>query len=321
MTQELPARIQQQLDEANEIERIIAEEQAALAVQKDTPAPAVVPETPPALEVVQPVEPVLETPAPVAVEEPWEARFRTLEGKYKAEVPRLNQQLKEAKGVIAELQSEVSKVNAAPQAPAQTESLVTSEDEEAFGTDLIAVMKKVVKQETAEVVRQTEARVKAVAQKVDSVVDVQAETANDKFFGAIEKAVPDWEAINSDNGWLEWLGEYSPETGAPRQAALDAASQALDSTRTIALFNLYKSTKPVVTPSPAADKSALELQSQVAPAKAAASAALPVTDKIWSGDEYERAFDVRLTQTMTEEEVTQVQNEAERAYQEGRIRW
>lgn len=320
MTQELPARIQAQLDEANEIERIIAEEQAALAAQKDTPAPAVAQETPAAPEVVQTVAPVLETPTPVAVEEPWEARFRTLEGKYKAEVPRLNQQLKEAKGVIANLQSEASRVVEAPQAPVKTESLVTSEDEEAFGTDLIAVMKKVVKQETAEVVRQTEARVKEVSQRVESVAGVQAETATDKFFGAIEKAVPDWEVINTDEGWLEWLGEYSPETGAPRQAALDAASNSLDSGRTIALFNLYKSTKPVAKPS-TVDKSALELQSQVAPAKAAASAALPVTDKIWSGDEYERAFDVRLTQTMTEEEVTQVQNEAERAYQEGRIRW
>lgn len=318
MTQELPARIQEQLDEANEIERLIAEEQAALAVNKDTKPVEAVVDSPPASEVVQPVTPVIETPTP-AVEEPWEARFKTLEGKFKAEVPRLHHQLKEANGVIATLQSELSKVIAAPTPPAQTESLVTTEDEEAFGTDLIAVMKKVVKQETAEAARQTDAKVKAVAQKVDSVVGVQAETATDKFFGAIEKAIPDWESINSDEGWLAWLGEYSPETGASRQAALDAASSNLDSARTIALFNLYKSTKPVAAPS--TGKSELELQSQVAPAKAAASSAPPVTDKVWSGDEYERAFDVRLTQTMTDSEVAELQSEAERAYQEGRIRW
>lgn len=314
MDQALPAAVQAQLDEAEAIEKAIAAEQEARnAPPADTPEPEAKPE-PVAEKVAEP-----QPEARPAEDDTYRARFESLQGKYNAEVPRLYQQVKEANQALAEMRQQLESLKSQPAQPAPVEPTVTSEDEEAFGADLIAVMKKVAKQEAAEVAKQNEQRVSTVDRKVDSVLQDQAVTAGEKFMTAIAQAVPDWETINTDPRWLQWLGEYSPETGAPRQAALDAASANLDSTRTIGMFNLWKSLNPA-TPSQA-DKAKQELASQVAPDKSAAAAPSATTDKIWTGEDYERAFDVRLSRTMSQPEIDALQAEAERAYNEGRVRW
>lgn len=314
MDQDLPAHIQRQVEEAEAIEAAIAAEQAARETPTDT-QPVEAPVEAPVAETVP--EPQVKA-LPDAEEETWHSRFNTLQGKFNAEVPRLYEQLRESNKAIADLRAELDRKNQQPE-PVQVAQTVTSEDEEAFGSDLIAVMKKVAKQEAAEAAKQAEALTRTVDRKVDAVLKDQEVTAGEKFMGAIAKAVPDWEVVNADPKWLDWLGEYSPETGAPRQAALDAATDSLDSNRAIALFKLFKSLQPAPVAAP--DKTQQELQSQVAPAKTAAPTSNPSPDRIWTGADYERAYDVRLINTMSESEVTELQAEAERAYNEGRIRW
>lgn len=322
MEQDLPPHIQRQLDEAAEIEAAIAAEQATLNGEQP-PADPVENTAPP--EVTPPVEPATEVPeppkaAPSAEEETWQARFHTLQGKFNAEVPRLHQQLREANKAVDELRATVEELKKqSVEPPAQVAPVVTSEDEEAFGGDLIAVVRKIAKAEAAEIAKANEAKVQTVSQKVEQVLETQASTAGELFLQAVAKEVPDWESINVEPGWIQWLSEYSPETGAPRQAALDEASSRLDSVRTAALFKLYKATKPAAPVQ--TDGVHPELKSQVAPTKTAAKTVAPVTDKIWTGAEYEKAFDVRLAHSMTEKEITELQAEAERAYNEGRVRW
>ena len=315
MDQELPPHIQRQVEEAEAIEAAIAAEQATLNTPENTDPPEVIAEP-----VAEPVpEPVLKA-LPDADEETWHSRFTTLQGKFQAEVPRLHQQLKESNQSLAEMRSQIDQIRQQPVEPVQEAQTVTTEDEEAFGSDLIAVMKKVAKQEAAAVAKQQEAHTQSINRKVDSVMQDQANTAGDKFMASIATAIPEWETINADPKWLDWLGEYSPETGAPRQDSLDSASNNLDSKRAIALFNLFKSQNPVA-PVSTQTKAQQELQRQVAPAKTAASTGQTITEKIWTGDEYEQAFDVRLNHTHSDAEIAEIQVEAERAYNDGRIRW
>jgi hypothetical protein len=320
MSQELPAQIQRELDEAEAIEKAIAEEQATLANPTDTDKPEAVAEVAAEAAVVPEPKPKAQ---PDAEEETYKARFTTLQGKFNAEVPRLHQQLKDSNASMEVMRKQIELLS--QQAPVAVEAqTVTSEDEEAFGSDLLAVMKKVAKQEAAVVAKQQDAKVQTVASKVADFEKTQAATAGDKFMESIAKAVPDWETVNADPKWLDWLDEYSPETGAPRQAALDDASSKLDSARTIALFNLYKKQAqpdPVAATTETLTKAQQELQRQVAPAKSAAAAAKPVTDRTWTGDEYERAFDIRNSQTMSAAEIDALQADAERAYADGRVRW
>ena len=322
MTTGLPAQVQAQLDEAEAIERAIAAEQATQAGQ-DAPEEKEQP-TDTAAKVETPTNVETDKPESVTPTQPvedatWEARFRALDGKFKAEVPRLHNQLKAAQTKVSELEAKIVSIQAAQ---VTVESLVTPEDEEAFGRDLLEVVRKVAKEETAAVSKKNDARVDSVNQRVETVIQNQADLDGDKFIANIAKAIPDWETINVDPAWLEWLGEYSAEVGNSRQVALDQAVETLDSMRAISLFKAFIASKPVATEKvPPVSKAQQELQSQVAPAKAASSAATPVTEKTWTGEEYERAFDVRLSHTLTPKQIEELQTEAERAYNEGRIRW
>jgi hypothetical protein len=318
LEQELPVQIQRGLDEAAAIEARIAEEQAALAAQDTTNTEATEVQ---AAEVKEP-EPETKLKAlPDASEETWEKRFIALQGKFTAEVPRYAEQLRKANESIESLRKQNELLMQAPE-PQEVQK-VTSEDEEAFGSDLIELVRKVSKQEAAQAAKTATAEVQKVANKIQSVEQAQAATAGDRFMSEVATAVPDWEVVNADSRWLDWLGEYSPETGAPRQVALDHAQSNLDSARTIALFNTFKRTLPApeVKTVSAQEKAQQELKSQVAPAKTAASAPKANTERIWSGKEYEQAFDVRNSRVMTTPELDAIQAEAERAYLEGRVRW
>lgn len=322
MDQKLPAQIQAQLDEANAIEKAIADEQAALAA---TPENTVVPE-PKAEPVVKAAVPEPQTKVlPPADEETWERRFIVLQGKFTAEVPRLAAQLKETMQQLDLLRRQNEEL-AKKREEALVVQTVTSEDEEAFGADLIAVMKKVAKQEAAAVEKNQKAEVQRVNSKIETVEKTQAATAGDKFMSDLAREVPDWEAVNVNPKWLEWLDEYSPETGAPRQVALDQAADNLDSRRTIELFKTFKKnqaepaveTTEQLTP---AQKAQQELKSQVAPAKTVATAPPVNTEKLWTGKEYEQAYDIRNERFMSKAEIEAVQEAAELAYNEGRVRW
>lgn len=317
----LPTQIQAQIDEANAIEKAIADEQTALnAIPENTEIESI-PEP-----IALAVEPEPQVKAlPPAEEETWQKRFSVLQGKFNAEVPRLAAQLKESAQANESLRKQVESlaVQQTEQTVAQT---VSSEDEEAFGADLIAVMKKVARQEAAALEKIQKAEVQRVNNKIESVEKTQAATAGDKFMEDVAKAVPDWETVNADPKWLDWLDEYSPETGAPRQIALDAASNMLDSVRTAALFKAYKLTQAekspeIVTEITAAQKAQEELKRQVAPAKTVVSAPVVSTGQLWTGKEYEQAFDVRNDRTMTKTEISDLQTAADLAYNEGRIRW
>lgn len=322
---ELPKAIQAQLDEAAEIEKQLTQPETQGTEQTDTeqvaepapePAPEVVPQSEPASE------PKQEVP-----EETWERRFKTLAGKYEAETPRLHQQIRDLQAQLQSQAEMLIELKSRPEpAPEPVKPLVTSDDEESFGADLVNLMRRVASEATNSVADRM-ARLEAAAsqintlqQKVTEVSTSQAQTAEERFYAKIAEAVPDWQEVDKDERWLAWLAEYDPVVGGPRQNALNAAGESLDAGRVAALFNQWKALT-VVPQQQAAVQTQAELQRQVAPSKSKATTATPVTEKIWSTDEYERAFDPRLRATMSVDEVTKLQAEADRAAAEGRVRW
>lgn len=322
---ELPKAIQAQLDEAAEIEKQLTQPETQGTEQTDTeqvadPAPE------PAPEVVPQSEPASEPKQEIA-EETWKRRFETLAGKYEAETPRLHQQIRDLQTQIESQAKALQEVQSRPApAPEPVKPLVTSDDEESFGADLVNLMRRVATEATNSVADRM-ARLEAAAsqintlqQKVSEVSTSQAQTAEERFYAKITEAVPDWQEVDKDERWLAWLAEYDPVVGGPRQNALNVAGEALDANRVAALFNQWKALN-VVPQQQAAAQTQAELQRQVAPSKSKATTAKPATEKTWSADEYERAFDPRLKATMSNDEVAKLQAEADRAAAEGRVRW
>lgn len=322
---DLPKAIQAQLDEAAEIEKQLNQPETPPPEPTDT-EPVVDPAPEPAPETAPQTEPASD-PKTDATEETWERRFKTLAGKYEAETPRLHQQIRDlqlqleaqAKALI-ELQSRPAPT------PEPVKPLVTTDDEESFGADLVNLMRRVASEATNTVADRM-ARLEAAAsqintlqQKVTEVSTSQAQTAEERFYAKITEAVPDWQEVDKDERWLAWLAEYDPIVGGPRQNALNAAGESLDANRVAALFNQWKA-KFVAPQQQAVAQTQAELQRQVAPSKSKATTATPVAEKTWSAEEYERAFDPRLKATMSNDEVAKLQAEADRAAAEGRVRW
>ena len=320
---DLPKAIQAQLDEAAEIEKQLMQPETPPETTDTEPDATPAPE--PAPEAVPQSEPASE---PNAVqEETWERRFKTLAGKYEAETPRLHQQIRELQTQLQTQAEMLIELKSRPEAkPEPAKPLVTADDEESFGADLVNLMRRVASEATNSVADRL-ARLEAAAsqlstlqQQVTEVSTSQAQTAEERFYAKITDAVPDWQTVDTDERWLAWLADYDAVVGGPRQNALNAAFERLDSGRVIALLNQWKELN-VVPQQQAATQTQAELQRQVAPSKSKATTATPATEKFWSAEEYERAFDPRLKATMSGDEIAKLQADADRAAAEGRVRW
>lgn len=312
----LPKAVQRQLAEAEKIERAIAEQ------QKASEAPPVAPST--EAEVIeQPTPaPAVETPKAAAAETEvksddaayWRKRFETVQGMLNAEATRN----RETSQQVDALRRQVEELTKPPaKAP---EPLVSAKDEETFGSDLIDLARRAAREEfgrlAGSLVAEIRKELNPVREQVGKVAERQGMTEQERFFQSLTDMVADWETINEDPRWLQWLEQVDPLLGAPRQVALDNAQAALDAKRVAALFNMWKEQFQ-----PQQKSANRELERQVAPPKSAGSAPAPASKKIWTRQEYERAFDPRIAKTMSQEQLAQLRADADTAVAEGRVRW
>ncbi|MET0657256.1 MAG: hypothetical protein ABW110_03750 [Steroidobacteraceae bacterium] len=219
-----------------------------------------------------PVEPPDPTP-PAA--EGWEQKYRVLQGKYNAEVPRLTRTVQDQSNAIRDLQASLTTTqnllaslsaqrgNAPagnePAAPsAQPARLVKDEEVKEFGADLIDVMRRVAREEGASLLPQIDQRIAPVKQRADAAAKAAGEAAtkvaaNDQqsVMQQLADKVPNWEELNVDQGFLDWLDQRDPFSGAVRGLMLKQAFEAHDGPRVVNFFLGYQKEHAVVTPPPA----------------------------------------------------------------------
>lgn len=320
---DLPRQLQRQQEEIEKFDKEIAD--AALAASN----PSV--ETP---EVTDGQEPPAPAPAPVTPPPPsddqWKQRFLTLKGKYDAEVPRLHQELKELRTQVSELASR--KVET-PQEPVKPKTKrVTEKDTETFGADLMDVIRRQAEEIAAEAVSgmadklsKLEAENEQLKQNLTGVTTSQAQTSQEVYFAKLASAVPDWETINVDPKFLEWLGEIDEISGELRQTHLTNAFNALNVDRTAKLFNAFKKT---IAPAPAAKQPAqkqTEVQRQVAPGKSKTPPGPVNSDantKVWSANEIDVFYKELATgqYKSNPQEAARIEAEIDAAVATGRVR-
>lgn len=314
----LPKQVQRQVEEAELIEQQLA----GTLPQEDTPDPP--PADPPPAE-----PPVAAAPEPTPPAEPvddgWQKRYETLQGKYNAEVTRLHEANKATSAQLQALMQQLTQLqqHRPPEPPKAPEKpLVTGQDDEKFGSDLIDAMRRVSREEGRALEKRLQAMeelVRSVAPQVQRVERVETQVAQaleDRFWSEIMTEVPDWEAINADQRWLSWLTEYDPVAGTTRQGALEAAQKALDHRRVAGLFKLFKATFK-----PAGNQVKTELARQVAPAKSSKTTVQPQGVKVYTGQEYNYWLDPRRIHDTDNARLQAMIAEIERAFAENRIQW
>jgi len=318
----LPRVIQEQVEQAD---AFVAQMNGQPADNADTapqsdPNPDVNPE-PPTQPISQEEDP---KPVPDVSEETWQSKFFALKGKYDAEVPRLHSQMREMSQQVQTLITEaaVAKAQQTKQEPVPVKTLITEQDKEAFGSDLLDLIDRATEQKLAgnrDLEAQLRAEINELKSKLGNVTERQGVSDKDRYEAALSSQVPDWEAMNIDQGFLTWLAEVDPVYGMPRQYALTNAYESLDANRTATIFKQYKATL-APTPRPQANR---ELQRQVAPTRSHTSPA-PTTStadkRVYSTQDIDSFYAEWRRGMIDEAEAVQIERDIHAAINEGRIR-
>ena len=323
----LPKAVQQQLEEAD---RIVADingektgedssetnpvnQQVDQDIQADPPPNDLPPDNTVSQEIKQPEVP----------EEKWAHKYHTLKGMYDAEVPRLHSQVREMQTQIQQLIADKAAVEATKVEQKQVvESLITEQDKEAFGPDLIDLIERATESKVG-TLREREAQlvqeIKELKGQLGSVSERQVMSDKDRFLAGLGQQVSDWESLNVDQGFLAWLQQVDPVYGVPRQAALSNAYEVLDVTRVANIFKAYKQTLPQT---PAPSKAKQELQRQVAPTRTRSTTTPSdnVNDKIFTNQDIEQFYNDWRRGFYDEQEAADMEKQIHTAIAEGRIR-
>lgn len=234
------------------------------------PVAATPPADPPAVE-TPPVDNAAEIERLRKELEKSEQRYRTARGMHDADRARFNEQIVSMQERLRELEE---RSTATPTPPPQ---VTAPKDVEEFGQDTIDFVlrtaRAVIQAEVPALVEQLlAARLTPVQSQVAQVAAHVGRTAEQEFFHVVATRVPDWETLNTDPAFIDWLRNVDTLSGVPYQAILSNARENLDATRAAAVFDRYKAEAGVARPAPAPAPKVDERASLVEPARTASAA-------------------------------------------------
>jgi hypothetical protein len=264
----LPRQVEAQLRELEALEKQLAEGQNPAPAEPNQP-PAQPPQDPqPAPAEPKPVEPTPTPTEPVVAEEKWEQKYKTLKGMYDAEVPRLHADLRDLKAQVDNLHKAAEAKPVEQAKPKTAEKLVTDADVEAFGSDLIEVQRKVAREVAAEFRGELDA-MRAENDKLrEQLNSTGTQVSEASFEQRLYRLVPDFEAVNTDPKWINWLSEIDPLLRAPRSSVAQQAFNRGDAEGVAHYVSLFRQTVNPVEPT--ANKTN-ELELQIQPNRSATS--------------------------------------------------
>lgn len=320
----LPRAIQAQLEQAN-----------ALLEAANKPPEAPAPAEPAQVAAPEPApEPAPAAPEPQATPEPqaqshpqpdpWEQRYKTLQGLFNREVPSLQTKVKDLESQLQEAVARLNKAADDKAKPAEPDKPAADpRDVENFGSDLVEMVQRVAQRmlgaaatELQTKATSLEQRLAQLEQALKGTTQTVAVTAEQAFFDRLTKLVPEWEAINANQAFLAWLAEVDPMLGHPRQSALDAAQQTLNADRAAAVFKTFAATLPAAPKANPLDK-------QVSPkGSASAAPAAPAQPVIYTQQQVVDFYNAKRRGEFRgrEKEAQQIEAELNLAISEGRVR-
>lgn len=274
----LPRAVREQAERAEAAHQALlantAPQQVA-APQEPVVTPVVV------VEPVTPAAPVVVTPATEPVVAPvadsWELKYRVLNGKYTAEVPRMAQELRELRGQLQAAQVSPPAPAAAPVASNAGLDAVTAQ----YGEDFAAAVSTVA-----------EASVQKLRDGLTAEVEVvkteSAARARREFLTDLAGLVPTWKSVDADIGFTAYLDEFQAQTGRTRREFFNEADASNNAARVASFFAAYiRATTParpsVVTPVEP------QVEPLISPDSSRASEA-PPGKKLWSRAEIQQFY-------------------------------
>jgi hypothetical protein len=272
--------------------------------------------------------------------ETYAQRWRTLQGQYNAEVPRLRAANKDMQTRVTQLEQLLASLQntqpAAPAAAAQSGQRFVTDDDVAEYGESIDMMRKVTREEVGSLlgkISQLESTIQhltssvsgSVIPQVQRVAQQQAASAEERFWSNLSQRVPNWQQVNNDQDFQSWLLEVDPLTNTSRQTHLEIAQRELDVNRVTAFFNAFTAASGKFTPQANAqpNRSVSELERQIAPGRSRGTSGAPAgqTSKSYTPDDIKKFFnDVRAGKYKGREpERDRIERDIFAAQREGRI--
>lgn len=252
------------------------------------------------------------TDEPKRSEAYWEHRFNVINGKYAAEVPALQEQvrtltkdLESANRQITELKS----VSDKPSNPGGMTDEQIRKAKEEFGDDVVDFFQQLADSGRGP---DNSAEVAELKRELDAIKSQEKQKTEASFWTALNELVPDWKAVNADQKFHAFLSEYDPQTGTQRQQSLATAQQALDADGVAAMFNAFKKQQPQKSKSRIPDD-------QVDPPTSRSTSA-PEGKKIWTGPEITAFYQKKRNGDYSAKEAERLEADIFAAQREGRVR-
>lgn len=214
----------------------------------DTPAPvaSVVPEAP--VEVPTPVPaaaPVIPEASSGPGQDSWETRYKALKGQF----DRQGQRISGLEGMLATMQTPPAPTPATPTPPElRATSLVTPEEREAYGEDFLDVVARRAREAVQPELDAKEQEIKRLMAQVNGVAGVISHDARSRMMSQLATDVPNWEQLNTDANFLNWLLLPDAFSGVIRQVLLNQAFEQNNTDRVLAFFKSFLREEAVVAP-------------------------------------------------------------------------
>jgi hypothetical protein len=250
----------------------------------------------------------------------------------------MQQQMQEMGDEVVRLQSLLSDAPATHSPNSRTQNnrqdhakLITDQDRETYGDELIDVVRRGAREAIGPELEALQAENKNLKKQVTTQAqkDVKSE---------LRRLVPDWVAINGSEQFKSWLHLPNIYTGQARGQVLNAAYQAADAPRVVAIFKDFlmevaatgqtlqtPQAEQLVAPQPVPRQAAVDLGTLAAPGRAkpaSGDSQVPAEKPFITRAQISRLYDDKRRGAYAGREAVFAQHEAELqlAQREGRVR-
>ena len=189
---------------------------------------------------------------PVKGAEDFEHKYRVIQGKFDAEVPALQAQVASLTEQVRKFME--NKVDEPVKKPENFDAAINALKEQ-YGEEFTSMVNDATEAKATVIAEKiankiVDERLKDISHRVDSVAEVQVQSASERFMSSLEKGLgKGWDTgINKDPRFLTWLNtpidaELGVETYMDR---LTAAYNILDDAKVLTIFNRYIKLNPQV---------------------------------------------------------------------------
>jgi len=249
-------------------------------------------------------------------DETWEGRYKTLQGKYDAEIPRLAQANADLRAEVAYLKGKLETIDKQP----DTAPSISNPKLEEFKKDYPDIY------EYVQEMQKELGLPSSIEDKVKQLTEVTQKTAVDRFYEGLDSQVPKWRDINQDPAFAEWLKNEDRYTGLTKFELLSTAYNNLNVRLVANMFQDYQgNNEPAGKTSDSGTGKAVDKSKFVAPGTTKKSGEVDKTgsqpQKIYTKSEIDRYYrDVALNRTKyTPEQKAAKEEEFFKAIQENRV--